>query len=184
MSKSTAHAGTVGSSRGKDDCRMVHEFHYPGSRDPARSFWPSWKNTGLRRKCWPAGPTCFPTSGWGFAKPALRDRLQTPAGRRSGLSFSASEGLRMRPRRHDQRHPPGSQGPGAIPSLAEAAHELASHQVRNRATVAGNVVNASPCSDMAPRPALPGRRRPSWPRPRGAHGAASRSSSRASRRRS
>lgn len=36
------------------------------------------------------------------------------------------------------------------PVLCDCAHELASHQVRNRATVAGNVVNASPCSDMAP----------------------------------
>jgi carbon-monoxide dehydrogenase medium subunit len=37
-----------------------------------------------------------------------------------------------------------------FPVLGACAHELASHQVRNRATVAGNVVNASPCSDMAP----------------------------------
>ena len=36
------------------------------------------------------------------------------------------------------------------PLLVACAVDLASHQIRNRATVAGNVVNASPCADMAP----------------------------------
>jgi CO/xanthine dehydrogenase FAD-binding subunit len=36
------------------------------------------------------------------------------------------------------------------PLLGQCARQLASHQVRNRATVVGNIVNASPCADMAP----------------------------------
>jgi len=36
------------------------------------------------------------------------------------------------------------------PILAKCAHDLASYQIRNRATLIGNVTNASPCSDMAP----------------------------------
>ena len=38
----------------------------------------------------------------------------------------------------------------SYPLLVDCAQDLASYQIRNRATVVGNVVNASPCSDMAP----------------------------------
>jgi len=37
-----------------------------------------------------------------------------------------------------------------FPALAEAAHEVGSMQIRNRATLAGNICNASPAADTAP----------------------------------
>jgi carbon-monoxide dehydrogenase medium subunit len=36
------------------------------------------------------------------------------------------------------------------PLLAEASNSVASYQVRNRATIGGNLCNASPCADTAP----------------------------------
>jgi carbon-monoxide dehydrogenase medium subunit len=66
------------------------------------------------------------------------------------LVWSADEGLVIRPAvtindvLHDERVRT------SYPLLAACAADLASHQIRNRATVVGNVVNASPCADMAP----------------------------------
>jgi CO/xanthine dehydrogenase FAD-binding subunit len=37
-----------------------------------------------------------------------------------------------------------------FPALAEAAHEVGSVQIRNRATLAGNICNASPAADTTP----------------------------------
>lgn len=68
----------------------------------------------------------------------------------AGISWDDREGLVVRPSvtinevlRDENVHT-------HFPLLATCAHDLASYQIRNRATVIGNVVNASPCADMAP----------------------------------
>ncbi len=46
-----------------------------------------------------------------------------------------------------ERHPPFQQG---LIALVEAARVIGGHQVRNIATVGGNIVNASPAADLVP----------------------------------
>jgi carbon-monoxide dehydrogenase medium subunit len=85
----------------------------------------------------------------GLARPRLLVNVKKVEGF-GQTSFSEKEGLVIRPavtlndilrnRAIRERYP----------LLAACAHDLASYQIRNRATVIGNVVNASPCSDMAP----------------------------------
>jgi CO/xanthine dehydrogenase FAD-binding subunit len=85
----------------------------------------------------------------GVVSPELVIDVKKVAGL-SGISWSASDGLIIRPAvtiNELLRDPAvGSR----FPLLVECARDLASYQIRNRATVVGNVVNASPCSDMAP----------------------------------
>jgi carbon-monoxide dehydrogenase medium subunit len=68
----------------------------------------------------------------------------------SGIAWSAKDGLVIRAGAtiNDVLQDETVRSEFAL--LVACARDLASHQVRNRATVVGNVVNASPCSDMAP----------------------------------
>lgn len=85
----------------------------------------------------------------GFATPALVVDVKKVEGF-STISWSNEDGLVIRPgvsindvMHHDRVRE-------SFPLLVACAEDLASHQIRNRATVIGNVVNASPCADMAP----------------------------------
>ncbi len=126
---------------------MVHEFQYRAPRSLSELLALIAEH-GTSAKVLAGGTDLLPNIRMGIAKPAfVVDCKRLPDADR--LVFSPAEGLRMghgvtisavlRDRTIREK----------FPLLAEAAHELASHQVRNRATVAGNVVNASPCSDMA-----------------------------------
>jgi CO/xanthine dehydrogenase FAD-binding subunit len=85
----------------------------------------------------------------GVMKPALVIDVKKVAGF-TGLSWSASDGLLISPGTTINDLLRDRSVAERFPLLAECARDLASYQVRNRATVIGNVVNASPCSDMAP----------------------------------
>ena len=63
-------------------------------------------------------------------------------GEREGLAIGAAVTMNQL-----ARHPVVQ---AHYPLLAEAANSVASYQLRNRATVGGNLCNASPCADMAP----------------------------------
>lgn len=67
-----------------------------------------------------------------------------------GITWDEKEGLTIRPAVTINEILRSEEVRERFPLLAVCAHDLASYQVRNRATVIGNVVNASPCSDMAP----------------------------------
>jgi carbon-monoxide dehydrogenase medium subunit len=85
----------------------------------------------------------------GVVKPELVVNLKKVGGY-SGISWSETEGLIIRPSVtiNEILADPGIHK--RFPLISECARDLASYQVRNRATVIGNIVNASPCSDMAP----------------------------------
>lgn len=85
----------------------------------------------------------------GLAAPTLVVDIKRVEGW-SGLSWSASEGLIIRPAVTVNDVLADARVRASYPLLVACAQDLASHQIRNRATVAGNVVNASPCADMAP----------------------------------
>ena len=66
------------------------------------------------------------------------------------LSWSKSDGLLIGPGvtiNQMLEHPDVQKH---FPALVRAGEVLASHQLRNRATVVGNLCNASPCADSAP----------------------------------
>ena len=85
----------------------------------------------------------------GLARPAMVVDVKKVEGY-ADLVWSAEEGLILSPAVtiNDLLFSPRVRE--SFPLLAACAEDLASHQIRNRATVIGNVANASPCADMSP----------------------------------
>ncbi len=85
----------------------------------------------------------------GFAHPKVVVDVKRVQGF-SDVSWSAADGLIIRPAVTLSAILADTKIRENYPLLIECAKDLASHQLRNRATVIGNIVNASPCADMAP----------------------------------
>jgi len=67
-----------------------------------------------------------------------------------GISFSQNQGLSIGPAVTINQLLENTHVKERYPILIKAGKQLASHQIRNRATVLGNLSNCSPCADMAP----------------------------------
>ena len=127
---------------------MLHEFEYSGpvTRQELHELLASH---GKNAKLMAGGTDLIVNLRAGVAKPILViDVKKIPEFH--GIGFTDLEGLVIKPAVTINELLADRKVNEAFPLLAECARDLASYQIRNRATVIGNVVNASPCSDMAP----------------------------------
>ncbi|MDA8426381.1 MAG: FAD binding domain-containing protein [Treponema sp.] len=127
---------------------MLQRFQYaaPATRDELLGLLAERKG---RARLLAGGTDLLVNIRNGAMKPELVINVKKVQGY-SGITWSRSEGLVMRPATTINDVLRDKNVRDLFPLLSECAHDLASYQIRNRATVIGNVVNASPCSDMAP----------------------------------
>lgn len=127
---------------------MLHQFSYAAPRSKSELFSILNDQEG-KAKVLAGGTDLLVNIRNGVMKPQLVVDLKKVSGY-EGISYSSSEGLIFRPTVTINEILKDPAVRDHYPLLQECGHDLASYQIRNRATIMGNVVNASPCSDMAP----------------------------------
>jgi carbon-monoxide dehydrogenase medium subunit len=127
---------------------MLHPFSYAAPQTRSE-FLGLLSEYGNRAKVLAGGTDLLVNIRGGLLKPELVIDAKRVDGY-SGISWIPAEGLSFRPATTVNDLLREKRVREDFPLLASCAHDLASYQIRNRATVIGNVVNASPCSDMAP----------------------------------
>ena len=127
---------------------MLHRFEYLAPRQRAELLG-VLAERGRDALLMAGGTDVLVNIRGGWARPGFVLDVKRVEGY-GALTWSAAEGLVIRPATtiNDLLRDPKVHE--RYPLLASCAHDLASYQIRNRATVIGNVVNASPCADMAP----------------------------------
>jgi carbon-monoxide dehydrogenase medium subunit len=126
---------------------MLHDFNYhrPDSLDEVLSII---AENGDRAKVFSGGTDLFVDIRAGLAKPERVIDLKG-IGSLHELSFDKKEGLAIGACVTINELIEYTVVEKHFPILSIAGRELATHQLRNRATVVGNIVTASPCGDMA-----------------------------------
>ncbi len=120
-------------------------YHAPKSRTELLDLLADYGETG---KVLAGGTDLMADLRNGFARPAHLlniksvDTFDTMSWTDAGLVIRP--GVTINDLLRDER------ARSTYPILMACGRYLASHQIRNRATVIGNVVNASPCADMSP----------------------------------
>ncbi len=126
---------------------MLHRFEYAAPRERAELLSLLARH-GRDAVLLAGGTDVLVNVRAGSSRPSIVIDVKRVAGF-GGLGWSA-EGLVIRPATtiNDLLRDPRVRTD--YPLIVSCAHDLASYQIRNRATVIGNIVNASPCADMAP----------------------------------
>lgn len=127
---------------------MLHQFSYAGPRSKQELLRILDDHEG-NAKVLAGGTDLLVNIRNGVMKPQLVVDIKKVSGY-EGITYSPAEGLVFRPAVTINEILKNQAVRDHYPLLQECGHDLASYQVRNRATIMGNVVNASPCSDMAP----------------------------------
>jgi len=127
---------------------MLHRFEYTAPRNRAELLG-VLAGHGRSALLMAGGTDVIVNIRGGSARPELVIDVKRVQGW-GDITWSAADGLAIRPATtiNDLLRDPVVRA--KYPLLTACAHDLASYQIRNRATVIGNIVNASPCADMAP----------------------------------
>ncbi|MCX7025442.1 MAG: FAD binding domain-containing protein [Spirochaetes bacterium] len=127
---------------------MLHGFRYAAPRSRSELL-DLLAEHGDHAKVLAGGTDLLVNIRGGNMKPGLVIDVKRVEGY-GGLAWDPAEGLSLLPAATINDVLRDKRVRANFPLLAVCAQDLASYQIRNRATVIGNVVNASPCSDMAP----------------------------------
>ena len=123
-------------------------FDYVRAREPSEVF-EHLRRHGTEARLLMGGTDLFPNLRDGLLRPQVVIDVKQLSGMNE-IEFNPQEGLLVGAAVTMNRLASHPDVRAHFPLLADAARSVASYQVRNRATLGGNLCNASPCADTSP----------------------------------